>query len=114
MKTLDLKLTRIGNSKGIRLPVGIIKRYGFSALLTAEAREDGLLLKARKGGKLSWQETAHEMAARDEDWSEWESTAGDGLESCSWKNPAQPERKRVRRSSAGPRRQARKSSGTRH
>jgi len=86
MKTLELKLTRIGNSKGIRLPVEIINRYAFSASLAAEAREDGLLLKASREGKLSWEETAREMAASDEDWSEWDSTAGDGLEICPWKS----------------------------
>ena len=39
MKTLDLKLTRIGNSRGIRLPVALIKRYGFSGSLAVKSDE---------------------------------------------------------------------------
>jgi antitoxin component of MazEF toxin-antitoxin module len=53
MKTLELKLTRIGNSKGVRLPVEVIQRYGFSECLAAEVREEGLLLKPKKQTKLS-------------------------------------------------------------
>jgi antitoxin component of MazEF toxin-antitoxin module len=92
MKTLDLKLTRIGNSKGIRLPVELIKRYGFSEYLAAEVREEGLLLKPKKQTKLSWAETALEMAASGEDWSEWDSTVTDGLETCPWGKPESPAR----------------------
>jgi hypothetical protein len=35
--------------------------------------------------KLSWKDTALEMAAGLEDWSAWEAIAGDGLESIPWK-----------------------------
>ena len=85
MKTLDLKLTRIGNSRGVRLPVALIERYGFSGSVAAEARPEGLLLKARRQTKLSWEETAKEMAASDEDWTEWEASDADGLETCPWR-----------------------------
>src|SRR5205814_7994588 len=88
MKTLELKLTRIGNSKGVRLPVDVLRRYGFSERLAAEVREDGLLLKPKKRTKLSWAETAAAMAASDEDWSEWDATVADGLESCPWDEPS--------------------------
>ncbi len=70
MKTLDLKVTRIGNSKGIRLPAELIRRFGFSESLVAEVHEDGLLLEPKKRIKLSWEETAHEMAASEENWTE--------------------------------------------
>ncbi len=82
MKTLELKLTRIGNSKGVRLPVGLIKRYGFSESLAAEVREEGLLLKPKKPSTLSWADTARQMASSDEKWSEWEGADADGLDSC--------------------------------
>ena len=35
-------------------------------------------------GKLSWEETAREMAASGEDWSEWDSTVDDGLDEIPW------------------------------
>ncbi len=91
MKTLDLKLTRIGNSRGIRLPVELIKRYGFSGSLDVEVLEEGLLLKPKKQTKLSWEETARAMAASDEDWSEWDCAIADGLETCPRDAPIPPE-----------------------
>jgi antitoxin component of MazEF toxin-antitoxin module len=111
MKTFELKLTRIGNSKGVRLPVELIQRYGFSEWLAAEVREEGLLLKPKKQTKLSWTETAAEMAASVENWSEWESTVLDGLETCPWDKSAPPKR---RRSAASPKclPQASKQAGT--
>jgi len=87
MTTLELKLTRIGNSRGVRLPVGLLKRYGFGDMLKAEMREEGVLLKAKGGIKLSWAETAREMAASGEDWSEWDMTIADGLENAPWDGP---------------------------
>ena len=84
MKTLDLKLTRIGNSKGVRLPAEVIRRFGFSESLAAEVREEGLLLKPKKRIKLSWEETAREMAASDENWTEWDAAVADGIETCPW------------------------------
>ena len=80
MKTLDLKLTRIGNSRGVRLPVGIINRYGFDGSLAAEVRQDGLLLRAKKKAKLSWRETYKQMAKSDEDWSDWEAVPAGTVE----------------------------------
>jgi mRNA interferase MazF len=38
--------------------------------------------------KLSWEETAAEMAAESEDWSDWESVTGDGMETVSWEHQA--------------------------
>lgn len=44
--------------------------------------------------KLSWEETAREMAARQEDWSEWDATLADGLEQISWAPAPRARRKR--------------------
>ena len=38
--------------------------------------------------KLSWESTAQEMAAAEEDWSDWDAAAADGLDDIPW-NPAQ-------------------------
>jgi len=83
MKTLELKLSRMGNSRGVRLPAGLISRYGFGGGLAAEVREEGLLLKPSQPGKLSWEETARAMAASGENWDEWDNMA-DGLDECPW------------------------------
>ena len=85
MKTTELKLARIGNSRGIRLPADLIRRHGLDDGVLLEDRGDSLVLRPKaKPKKLSWEETAREMAASDEDWSEWDCTLADGLEEIPW------------------------------
>lgn len=81
MKTVVLKVSRIGNSRGIRLPAGMLRKYHITDTIIAEELTDEIVLRPAPAGKpkLSWAETAKAMAAAKEDWSEWESTAGDGL-----------------------------------
>src|SRR5258706_114909 len=74
MKPVELKVTRIGNSRGVRLPAGTLERYRVGDVLVMEERSDGILLR-RVGNatpKLSWEQTAAEMAASDERWEEWD------------------------------------------
>jgi hypothetical protein len=51
-----------------------------------EERSEGILLRPIGPAveKLSWAETAREMAAQPEDWSAWDTTASDGLEGVPW------------------------------
>ncbi len=90
MKTETLKLSAIGNSRGVRLPAGVIRRYNFGEQIIAEMRDEGLLLKQarRAAGKLSWEETAKAMSASPEDWSEWEAFDADGLDQVPWNHKA--------------------------
>ena len=55
MKPITLKMARIGNSRG------------------------GRILDSTFIPKLSWKDTAREMAAAPEDWTDWDVTLGDGL-----------------------------------
>ena len=86
MKAVELKIARIGNSKGVRLPAATLRRYGIGATVVMEERSDGIML--RPSGllvaKLSWEDTAREMALSAEDWSEWDATTFDGLQSHPW------------------------------
>jgi antitoxin MazE len=81
MKTVVLKVARIGNSRGIRLPAAMLRKYHITDAIIAEEKADEIIL--RPGGavrqKLSWEETAKAMAAAGEDWDEWEAAAGDGI-----------------------------------
>ncbi|MBN2383020.1 AbrB/MazE/SpoVT family DNA-binding domain-containing protein [bacterium] len=79
VKTKKYKIVQIGNSKGIRLPKEVMKKYGFSESLIVEELEDGLLLK-RTDKKLSWSETYKAMAREREEWSDFEVTLQDGIE----------------------------------
>lgn len=86
MKTREIKIARIGNSRGVRLPAASLKRYAVGTFLVMEERAEGILLRPAGPAveKLSWEDTAREMAAANEDWSEWDVLDGDGLSSVPW------------------------------
>lgn len=86
MERIELKVARIGNSRGVRIPAATLERYHIGETVVMEERSDGILLRpaGEATPKLSWEETAREMAAAAEDWSEWDVTAADGLESVPW------------------------------
>ena len=86
MATKTLKVARIGNSRGVRIPAETLRRYDIGDEVIMEERSDGILLKPMRRGvqKLTWEETAREMAGAAEDWSEWDSTVGDDLERLPW------------------------------
>jgi len=81
MKTAVLKVSRIGNSRGIRLPAALLRKYHITDTIIAEEKADEIVLRPgrRSRPKLSWEETANAMAAAKEDWSDWESTSADDL-----------------------------------
>lgn len=86
MKTRELKVARIGNSRGVRLPASSLKRYSVGSALIMEERAEGILLRptGQAVEKLSWEDTAREMAAECEDWNEWSGMDADGLQSLPW------------------------------
>ena len=86
MATIELKVARIGNSRGVRLPAASLRRYRIGDTLVMEERSEGILLRppGRVIAKLSWEETAREMAASREDWSAWDTAAADGLDDLPW------------------------------
>ena len=86
MKSVQLKVARVGNSRGVRLPAATLDRYGIGERVVMEERSDGILLRpvGDAAPKLTWDETAREMAAADEDWSDWDATAADGLDTAPW------------------------------
>lgn len=88
MKIQELKVARIGNSRGVRLPASSLKRYAVGAELVMEERAEGILLRPKGPGveKLSWEETAREMGWSGEDWSEWDALDGEGLDSVPWES----------------------------
>ena len=88
MKTLETKLTRIGNSRGIRLPAALIRKHHLDHGVLLEDGEMEIVLRPKKASTwLSWEETARAMAAEKEDLAEWDSTIADGLEDAPWEQP---------------------------
>ncbi len=80
MKTIELAVPRVGNSRGIRLPAEVLRRYRVQDVLLMEQRPDEIALRPKRArrGKLTWAETYQQMAQADEDWTDWEA-AGEGL-----------------------------------
>lgn len=89
MKTIELTLARIGNSRGIRLPADLIRKHGLEPGMVLEDRGHELVLRPKGGPrKLSWEETAREMMmADDEDGADWDSASADGLTLIPWEHP---------------------------
>jgi antitoxin component of MazEF toxin-antitoxin module len=87
MATMKLKVARIGNSRGVRLPAASLRRYRIGESVLMEERSDGILLRPTGPAveKLSWEDTAREMAASGEDWSAWDTAAADGLDELPWR-----------------------------
>ena len=87
MATMRLKVARIGNSRGVRLPAASLRRYRIRETVLMEERSEGILLRPTGPvvQKLSWEDTAREMAAGGEDWSAWDTAAADGLDDLPWR-----------------------------
>jgi len=84
IRSLELKVVRIGNSRGVRLPKAVLDKYAFRDAVVVEEREDGLLLRSKKEKRLSWDETFKDMAREREDWSDLDVTLNDGLGREPW------------------------------
>lgn len=80
--TRDIKLVAVGNSRGVRLPRELLRKYGIADVLVLEERSEGILLRGTSGAKMSLDQTFAEMAAAREDWSDWDGTIADGLRLC--------------------------------
>ncbi len=78
-----LKVVRIGNSRGVRLPLLLLERYRIKTKVIVERRADGILLKPARDDRLSWEDTAKamagEQAAQSAEFSDFDATNGDGL-----------------------------------
>lgn len=88
MKNVRLKVARIGNSRGVRIPAKTLARYHIGDSVMMEERSDGILLRphGETDRKLSWVDTARAMAAGIEDWTEWDVAITDGLDDIRWED----------------------------
>ena len=105
MRRIELKVAKIGNSRGIRIPAVTLERYEVGDTIIMEERPEGILLRPELPTveKLSWTDTALQMSAESEHWEEWETTLSDGIEELPWeREPArkvaeQPQKYRAKR-----------------
>ncbi len=71
MNIKTLKLVRIGNSRGVRIPREFIESYHFGDEVVCEQKPEGILLKNPSNIKLSMEDTFKSMAQENEDWSDF-------------------------------------------
>ncbi len=78
------KTTRIGNSRGIRIPRALLDLYGpeEGSQVDLKRTREGILIEKTpaREGMVSWSEAYAEMArdmAERSEWLEWEATAAD-------------------------------------
>ncbi|MEX2154101.1 MAG: AbrB/MazE/SpoVT family DNA-binding domain-containing protein, partial [Gemmatimonadaceae bacterium] len=48
MKPIELKVARVGNSRGIRIPAATLARYRIGEFVVMEERSEGILLRPRR------------------------------------------------------------------
>lgn len=77
--SLTLKVVRIGNSRGVRLPRELLTRYHIGETVVLEVREEGLLFRGSGDDRLSWDDTYRQAAREREDWSDLDATLLDGI-----------------------------------
>lgn len=70
---MKVKIIKIGNSKGIRLPNEIIKKYNLDQEVTLELNEDSIVLKPIEvDPRAEWEEIYKKMeptlTQEDKDW----------------------------------------------
>lgn len=79
IRTRDVKLVPIGNSKGIRIPKALIQKYGLKNSLLIEETDKGLLIRKKEENILSWEDTYKRMADEKENWDDFNAVLLDGL-----------------------------------
>ena len=80
----QVKLVAVGNSRGLRLPRELLRRYSIADTLMVEERADGILLRGMRQDKVSLEQTFAEMATAQEDWRDMDTAEADGLGSVPW------------------------------
>ena len=79
VRVREIKLVPIGNSKGVRIPKPLLRKYGLTRSLLLEETEKGLLLRKKESEMLSWEDTYKAMAQEKEHWEDFDTTLLDGL-----------------------------------
>ena len=71
-------LVRIGNSRGIRIPKGLIEQASLEGELELEVVEGALLVRKARTSREGWAAAAKACRqAGDDDLSEWDAVSGD-------------------------------------
>lgn len=79
------KVVRIGNSRGVRLPARLLAQYRIRDTVEVECTSAGIVLRPRRDGRLSWEDTFRALRAeqdrKGDEFADFEAATGDGLAS---------------------------------
>lgn len=67
MARIKVKIIRIGNSKGIRLPKSIIEQYQLKDEATMETRKDGIIIRPSDNPRSGWDAAFQKMSRAGDD-----------------------------------------------
>lgn len=79
MAAETLKVVPVGNSKGVRLPSAVLRRYHLEDEIEMIETADGVLLRPKLSDMLTYEEAFAEMAAEGTEIGEFDGTLADGL-----------------------------------
>lgn len=65
--TTTTRIVRIGNSRGIRVPKGLLEQAQLPEEVELQAEHGRLIIRAARGPRSGWAVAAAAMRARDED-----------------------------------------------
>jgi antitoxin MazE len=64
---MKVKVIQVGNSKGLRLPKTVLKKYGITESIDMELRDDAIVLRPVKQARVGWEESFAVMHASGDD-----------------------------------------------
>ena len=71
-------LVKIGNSRGVRLPKGVIEQVGLKRDLDIEIADGAVIIRPAKTIRAGWSEAARSCHSnRDDALAEWDAATGD-------------------------------------
>ena len=67
MKSIKVKIIRIGNSRGIRLSKSLIEQYNMKDEVLLEAKKDSIVIRPVENPRASWEKSFKKMRLRGDD-----------------------------------------------
>lgn len=67
MKSIKVKLIRIGNSKGIRLFKSLIEQYNMKDEVLLEAKKDSIVIRPVENPRAGWEKSFEKMRLKGDD-----------------------------------------------
>lgn len=67
MNSIKVKIVRIGNSKGIRLPKSLLEQYNMKDEVLLETKKNAVVIRPLENPRAGWEESYKSMRSRGDD-----------------------------------------------